>query len=379
MLVHCKGGLGCAGLVASRLLVELGWEADAAIAAVRGTRPGAIETPAQAAHVRGRTAMPEPRPARDAAAVRDRARGALLGLAVGDAVGTTLEFHSRGSFAPLTDMVGGGPFRLLAGEWTDDTAMALALADALLDPEATALLEGFDAAGLMRRFVGWWRRGEWSCTGECFDIGNTVRAALSRFECGGAPFAGSTAPDTAGNGSLMRLAPVALRFFHDRARMRRAATDQSRCTHAAPEAVDACVIFAELLADAIVGTPKSEVLRPRLDADLAGGVGAVAAGRWRGRRAAEVRGSGYVVEALEAALWAVGRAGDFREAVLLAANLGDDADTTAAIAGQLAGALHGERGIPAEWLAKLAWRERISALADGLVDVAITDGAGANR
>ena len=135
---------------------------------------------------------------------RERYRGCLLGLAVGDALGTTLEFCRPGSFTPITDMVGGGPFRLKPGQWTDDTSMALCLASSLTERG------GFDARDQMERYVRWWREGYWSSTGRCFDIGNTTSAALSRFQKTGDPFAGSTDPHAAGNGSLMRLAPVPL-------------------------------------------------------------------------------------------------------------------------------------------------------------------------
>lgn len=292
---------------------------------------------------------------------KDRALGAVLGLAVGDAVGTTLEFTSRDSVPPLTDMVGGGPFGLAAGQWTDDTSMALALMDSLL---ADPLL---DAADLMQRFWRWYEEGEYSVTGECFDIGIATRQALMRWRRDGNPFAGSTAPDTAGNGSLMRLAPVAVRHWRDRERLRDVAARQSRTTHGAAEAVAACVAFADMLADAIAGQSRAEVLRPR-DADLAGKVASVMNGAWRGKQRGEIRASGYVVHSLEAALWCVSQSDTFGDAVLLAANLGEDADTTAAITGQLAGAIHGASGIPAHWLSRLAWNDRIAASASVLFD-----------
>jgi ADP-ribosylglycohydrolase len=136
--------------------------------------------------------------------MRDRIRGALIGLAVGDAVGTTAEFNPPSTFAPVTDMVGGGPFRLRAGEWTDDTSMALCLAESLIE------CGGFDARDQMERYVKWWKTGHLSSTGHCFDIGNTTRAALARFVETGDPLSGSTSPNAAGNGSLMRLAPAAM-------------------------------------------------------------------------------------------------------------------------------------------------------------------------
>lgn len=364
VLVHCKGGLGRAGTIAARLLVELGWEPGAAIKAVRSVRPGAIETSAQLAHVQSIRPVPEAAPDTCRDAMLDRAQGAMLGLAVGDAVGTTLEFTRRDSTPPLTDMVGGGPFRLQPGEWTDDTAMALALGDSLDD------CGGLDEADLMRKFTSWHEDGSYSCTGTCFDIGITTRAALARWKRTGNPIAGSTDPMSAGNGSLMRLAPVAVVSFRDRDRMRDWAARQSCTTHAAPEAVDGCVAFAEVLADAIDGRPRSEVLRPR-EGPYVGKIAAIMAGSWRGKHRDELSASGYVAHSLEAAMWCVGRTGSFREAVLLAANLGDDADTTAAITGQLAGALYGIAGIPAAWREKVALGPRIIAMAGRLFDAGL--------
>lgn len=355
--VHCKGGLGRAGMAACRLLIECGWEPGAALAAVRAVRPGAVETSAQDRYVRGLTATPA---VPTTTTLEDRGIGALLGLAVGDAVGTTLEFSRRDAKPPLTDMVGGGPFGLKPGEWTDDTAMALALADSLVADSK------LDERDLMKRFVSWHRRGTYSCTGRCFDIGVTTREALGRFERDGDPCAGSTNPMSAGNGSLMRLAPVAIRHWQDADRRAGLAARQSRTTHAAPEAVHACVAHADMLADAIAGAPIDAVLgATRQSASRS--IATIVNGSWRGKPRAAIKSSGYVAHSLEAALWCLGRTADFRSAVLLAANLGDDADTTAAITGQLAGALYGASGIPAEWVAKLAWRDRLETTARELL------------
>ena len=150
-------------------------------------------------------------PFRTRESIRNRALGAFLGLAVGDAVGTTLEFSPRDAQPRLVDMVGGGPFELTPGAWTDDTAMALALADNL------AASEVLDCRDVMDRFVDWRNHGDYSCTGRCLDIGATTSQALDRYLQTGDPIDGSTDPRSAGNGSLMRLAPVALRFWDDRA------------------------------------------------------------------------------------------------------------------------------------------------------------------
>lgn len=298
------------------------------------------------------------------AAAKDRAVGALVGLAVGDALGTTLEFTARDSVPRVTDLVGGGPFGLAAGQWTDDTSMALCLADSLVEGGAE---RGLDPGDLMRRFVRWWKDGENSATGDCFDIGGTTAAALGRFERTGEPLAGSADPRSAGNGSLMRLSPVAVRWWNDLPAARAAARLQSRTTHGAEEAVEACAWFAELLVEAIGGAPADTVLRPRNRSG--GGVAAIAAGSFREKTREEIASSGYVIHTLEAALWAVSRAESFREAVVEAVNLGDDADTVGAVTGQLAGAVWGRSGIPESWLAKLAWRERLEGLAGRLFDL----------
>jgi ADP-ribosyl-[dinitrogen reductase] hydrolase len=360
IVVHCKGGLGRAGLVACRMLIDCGMAPEQALSAVRSARPGAVETSSQAQYVLSLKPLAEVVPSTSVAAIDDRAVGALVGLAVGDAIGTTLEFSRRDAQPALTDMVGGGPFRLQPGEWTDDTAMALALADSLAaDPD-------LDEADLMSRFVDWQRSGSYSCTGRCFDIGVTTRQALSRFRASGNPVAGSTDQMSAGNGSLMRLSPVAIRHWSEPESLASIAARQSATTHAAAEAVSACVGFAGILADAIAGKSRDQVLSPRT-LDLAPAVRNALAGSWRGKHRDQVKSSGYVIHSLETALWCVARTGDFASAVLLAANLADDADTTAAITGQLAGALYGFSSIPPAWRAKLAWHDRLEAAARALL------------
>ena len=300
---------------------------------------------------------------RGAEDVLDRAKGALVGLALGDALGTTLEFTWRDTEPPVTDLVGGGPFRLAPGEWTDDTSMALCLADSLL---ATG---GLDAGDLIERFCRWYEQGHNSVTGECFDIGTTTAGALQSFRATGEPLSGSTDPDSAGNGSLMRLSPVAIRWWHEPAKAVEAARLQSRTTHGAAQAVEACALYAELLTEAIGGAPKETVLRAR-DWHGDAAIADMAAGSWRAKDRDAISSSGYVLHTLEAALWCVGRTESIEEALILAANLARDADTVAAVTGQLAGALWGMSGAPAAWLDKLAWRDRIEALAADLYEAA---------
>jgi ADP-ribosyl-[dinitrogen reductase] hydrolase len=291
----------------------------------------------------------------------DRFCGCLLGLAAGDAVGTTVEFRPRGSFAPLTDMEGGGPFGLQAGQWTDDTSMALCLATSLVERN------GFDAADQMARYCRWRDEGYLSSTGRCFDIGNTVASALARYRRTGDPMAGSTDPFSAGNGSIMRLAPVPMFYFPDLAAVERYAAESSRTTHAAAECLDACRLFSRILYRALQGAPKVDVLLGDRTA-FAGAekIADIARGDYLDKPESGLHGSGYVVQSLEAALWCFYHTDSFQQAILAAANLGDDADTTAAVCGQVAGAFYGAAGIPARWLERLAMRVDIEGMATQL-------------
>jgi ADP-ribosyl-[dinitrogen reductase] hydrolase len=296
--------------------------------------------------------------------LRNRYHGALLGLAAGDALGTTLEFKPPGTFMPITDMVGGGPFNLQPGQWTDDTSMALCLGESLVR------MHGFDAEDEMSRYVRWWQDGYLSSTGECFDIGMTVCRALSNYTKTGDPFSGSTDPRSAGNGSLMRLAPIPLAYRASPELAIHYAAGSSRTTHAAPAAVDACRYYAALIVGALNGRSKEHLLSPDFyPGALVPEIAEIAAGSFKEKNPPAIAGTGYVVRSLEAALWAFYRSDTFEKGALLAANLGDDADTTAAVYGQLAGAYYGVDAIPAKWLEKLAMREFISEMADALFEL----------
>lgn len=292
--------------------------------------------------------------------LQNRYRGALLGLAAGDAVGTTLEFKPRGSFEPLTDMVGGGPFDLEPGQWTDDTSMALCLAESLIRCDA------FDPRDQMNRYANWYQHGYWSSTGTCFDIGVATRGAIHTYLVTGEPLAGNTDPDSAGNGSIMRLAPVVLRFA-GKPELQAMTALSSRTTHAAGECLDACRLLAVALERALAGCDKAKVLDLAAIEVSSQRLRDIAAGGYRSAKRDQVRGTGYVVDSLEAALWCFHQHDTFAGAVLEAANLGDDADTTAAVVGQLAGAFYGVAGIPAAWLARVHRGDEIAALADGLL------------
>jgi len=301
--------------------------------------------------------------------LRERYRGALLGLAVGDALGTTLEFERPETFTAITDMVGGGPFNLKPGQWTDDTSMALCLAESLIE------CRGFNPGDQLTRYCRWYREGYLSSTGTCFDIGNTTRVALEAFERTRNPIPGPTDPQSAGNGSLMRLAPIPLYFATKPRRAIEAAGESSWTTHGAVEAADACRYFTGLVIGALEGRPKAELLSPAFcpvaglwsEAPLAPKIAAIAAGSFKDKEPPVIRGTGYVVDCLQAALWAFHRSESFRDGALRAVNLGDDADTTGAVYGQLGGVYYGMGGIPEPWLGQLASREAIIAFADRLL------------
>lgn len=264
-------------------------------------------------------------------------------------------------------MVGGGPFNLNPGEFTDDTSMSLALAESL------TRLGRFDAGDQMRNYVAWRDNGEFSSNGRCFDIGGTVSAALRRFDQTGDIFAGDAHPSSAGNGSLMRLAPVPMFFAHNALDAIEMSGVSSRTTHGAWTCVEACRYFGGLIVGALRGDTKetilSELYHPAnaesfkwAQRALHPEIEAVAMGSFKRLAPPEIKGTGFVVKSLEAALWAFHTTDNFRDCILKAANLGQDADTTAAIAGQLAGAFYGMGGIPYSWLEKLAYREQIEAL-----------------
>lgn len=281
----------------------------------------------------------------------------MFGLAVGDAIGTTVEFKERGTFEPLTDMIGGGPFYLEPGEWTDDTSQALCLAQSLID------CRGFDAKDQLDKYVQWYKHGYMSSNGTCFDIGDQTRKVLDEYiktgdETNSAFVLSARLKNgqlSSGNGSLMRIAPIALYYLSDTKLALKYAAQSSLTTHASAECIECCVIFTELLLLALSRFDKKYIVEyPRLKLIGADKIDA---------NINSVQSSGYVKHSIAAAVWCFNQTDNFKDAVLLAANLGDDADTTAAITGQLAGAYYGYYGIPSVWLEKISNFQTISKIA----------------
>lgn len=334
--------------------------------------------------------------------VLSKIQGSLIGLAVGDAVGASVEFrpHSYLEQYPVFDMNDGGTWGLKAGQWTDDTSMALCLAASLITKG------GYDAYDQLVRYKWWYRNGYMSSTGTCFDIGSSTRQAINEFEsrqfvcakrlqkssgriipedsldkiigenlshmhfdtnCG--------AKNAAGNGPLMRLAPIPLFYYLSKGEAIDFAGKSARLTHGDKKAIDACRLYSALICNALNDMPKEKLLNPEsyeyLTKDLDKEVVKIMRRSYKNERkngyADGIRGKGFILDALEAALWAFRNDGDsFEKGVLLAVNLGDDTDTTAAIYGQLAGAYYGIEAIPQHWVNKLFHKDFILTLANGL-------------
>ena len=302
----------------------------------------------------------------------DRFIGSLMGLAVGDALGTTLEFTKPGEFTPILDMNGGGPFNLNAGEWTDDTSMALCLGQSIID-------RGFDPFDQMYCYRMWLTTGYMSSNGECFDIGNATFKALDQFSkeleinrASANPFCGSKSEKSAGNGSIMRLAPVVLRYYKSPLLLDYCVVS-SETTHGALECLDACKVLGSMIASALRGQSKDDILNSALGLSLTPKINNIAKGSYRNKKPPEIRGDGYVVLSLEAALWAFYNGQSFEDGLLKAVNLGEDADTTGAVYGQLAGAYYGYSSIPSRWRVKVAHAALIEEMARKLYDLSESD------
>lgn len=294
-----------------------------------------------------------------------RFRGCLLGLAIGDAIGTTVEFKPRGTFATITGMVGGGPFKLQAGHWTDDTIMALCMAESLI------ACNGFNGFNIMDSWLAWMTQGYMSPTGKCFDIGSTTSLALLEYSAAGhTPFCGSTHPRASGNGGIMRLAPIVLMYHggEDESDLLDAAASSSALTHASPECIESAKMLALVIDGCLCGRSKDTIFNSLEEYVWETKVQRIITTARDPEMFLSIKGTGYVVESLEAALWCFFNTHSYEEAVLEAVNLGDDADTTAAICGQVAGAFYGDENIPIEWRVSVYRSLFIQNLADRLYE-----------
>ena len=304
--------------------------------------------------------------------IQERYRGAMLGLAVGDALGVPAEFKDRGTFPKITEMIGGGPFRLNPGEWTDDTTMALCLANSLIEKN------GFDAIDQMEKYWSWVENGYMSSNGRMFDIGDKTSDSLCKYRKTKNPFAGGNRDDTSsGNGSLMRLVPIPL-FFKDGPHplaFMDYAVHSSELTHGSMDCICSCIYFSGLIVGALNGVTKEKLLepyyfpiedkKPNLESD---GLLDIIMGTYKNKTEDQIKSTGYVLHTLEAALWCFYTTETFEDGLIKAVNLGYDSDTTGAVYGQLAGAYYGVQSIPQRWLDKTVMCNIIIDVADKLLE-----------
>lgn len=299
---------------------------------------------------------------------KSRYLGAMLGVAIGDALGTSVNFPG---YHHLRDMIGGGPFRLKPGEWTDDTALTLCVAESLLESK------GFDALNQLEYYAKWYVYGYNSCRPYAFDIGGTIRRAVEAYLRTGKVF---PYPQGTGNGSLMRLAPVVLAYAANPIQAIEIAGQMSEITHGDNRATDACRYYAGLILGSLAGKSKEELLTPLYHPTLgtwAKGslhpeIEAIALGSFKLKEPPEIKGSGYVVSTLEAVLWAFYHSNNFKHGVLKLVNIGDDADSTGAVYGSLAGAYYGYEAVPLTWIEKIAKRRKIEQLAGKMLTLSTT-------
>lgn len=283
---------------------------------------------------------------------QDNILGTLIGLAVGDALGAPYEFL----FPPYDvdrNYASGGVHRVSPGEWTDDTSMALCLAQSLID------CNGFDPHDQMKKYISWYSDGYYSTRDKCFDIGITVSRALRLYAVSSAPYCGGTDEYSSGNGSLMRLAPIAMYFHSDHKKLIEYAALSSKTTHASELAIDSCVFFAQLLAGAINGISKEVLLSPTFvdTSEMRAEIVDIANGSYKENKHYDP--SGFVVHTLEAALMAFYKYDNFEDGLLSLVSLGNDTDTVGAVYGQIAGAFYGYKGIPSRWRDNLMMHDTI--------------------
>jgi ADP-ribosyl-[dinitrogen reductase] hydrolase len=376
--LHCRAGIGRTGTVVACHLIESGMTPDEALAKLNqlwlqsdrsDTWPEVPETDEQRRYIL--EYVPEADPTRApgvmdvARSVRDRFQGALLGLAVGDALAVHTQFRKPGSFAAVGDILGGGPFELPRGAWSDDTAMALLLAESLVERD------GFDAHDQVQRYARWQREGYGSATGTCVGITASVARALATAQYRRQPFAGSHDPAQLDREPLSRVAPVVMFFFADAPRAVARAAEAARITAQAPMVLDCVRLLAAMQHQALAGKDKAAILRPPRDlwvtATTRAEVHGIYEGSYARRDLAEIQAGGQVVQTLEAALWAFQRSANFREGALACANLGRDSDVVTAVYGALAGAHFGVSAIPGIWRNSLMRQDAVTDAADRLL------------
>ncbi len=284
----------------------------------------------------------------------NRHKGAFYGCLVGDALGAPVEFKYRNSFPEVRDMMPCLHFETPAGAFTDDGSLMLCLAAALIYNDGH-----YDAHTVLSHYMAWFRDGYLSATGHCFDIGRTTQIALEEFDTHGYTKAKTSGEHQAGNGSLMRIAPIPLLYGADEDKMWEMAARESQTTHANKQAMWCCSVWSAMVALCLKGGTKQELLKYLGELGYEEGCERFRGLDFQTKSRDEISSSGYVVDTMEAALWAFFRTESFEEGLILTVNLGGDADTVGAVFGTLAGAFYGFYAIPSRWLDALQKREMV--------------------
>ncbi len=365
--IHCWGGVGRTGTVLACWFMRRGITPNAAIRLLNETRQLAgLKRTAPDFHSQidfvEQWSEPDVHTRAQWLRWRDLFRGAILGAALGNAVGVTNDMRSQKNLTHVQDIQGGGIFSIPVGGWTDETAMLLCVTESLIH------MRRFAEHDVADRFLRWWREGYMTCNGRVYEVGSTTRMALFTYLQTGNPLSGTSTTTASGNGSVTRVVPVALFYLSAPTDMLRYTEINSRITHGNPTAVDACRYCAWLISILSTGIDKKSALLQEWPYEpLSADIRTVVAGSYRHKLIDEIHTSIDMSDTLEAALWALWHCDDFVSGALALANLGGFSESGGQLYGELAGVFYGESNLPTHWLAKLHKREEIAWMAEELL------------
>ena len=307
----------------------------------------------------------------------DRVLGGLWGAVVGDALGVPVEFRNRSEVQsnPVVGMRSHGTHNQPVGTWSDDSSLLLCTADSLIRHE-------FDIEDIGKRFVAWYQQNLWTPWGKVFDVGVATSQALARIANGmRAEVAGGDGQYSNGNGSLMRILPMAVRFAELPTKLLLEQIHRaSAITHRHPRSQMACGFYSLAIRELLAGLVPQEAFknaqntfRAFYEPDPYWAVELdcfqlILVGDLERHPESEIDSSGYVIHTLTASLWCLLTTSNYQDCVLKAVNLGGDTDTTGCVAGGLAGVAHGVQAIPAQWIQQLARHQDLDSLFNKFVN-----------
>ena len=317
--------------------------------------------------------------------LKDRLRGAFYGTAVGDALGGPRQFCERDEMPLLTEMKPIYNFKMPAGCWSDDTSMMLCLAESLTKscygfPQHSAEGNTFfpysygkngpqNLSDQLNLYLHWFKDGYNTPTGKTFDVGGTTKRAMMAFSATGNIIANTSDDMFQGNGSIMRLAPIAMMFYDDEERAANEAMLSSQTTHTNIVCLQACNLLARAIVTALQGRSKESVLDAVSQEHFCKELECITSGNYQKKTRKQIESHGWVVATLEAALWCFYKTESFEDGLILAVNLAHDADTVGAVYGALAGAFYGFTNIPDRWLVDLKGKHILDSIYSKFEDV----------